>query len=90
MLLSEPEAADDAHPSSTPTRTMPEEPEAGRNMSDGDNATPGLPGLPGPPGAGGDNPWLTRNPAAIAGRRAVGAQRQSRTRGRREGRAADR
>ncbi len=62
MLLSEPEAADDAHPSSTPTRTMPEEPEAGRNMSDGDNATPGLPGLPGPPGAGGDNPWLTRNP----------------------------
>ena len=62
VLPSEPEAADDAHPSSTPTRTMPEEPEAGRNMSDGDNATPGLPGLPGPPGAGGDNPWLTRNP----------------------------
>src|ERR1700722_16548494 len=46
----------------TPTRTMPEEPEAGRNMSDGDNATPGLPSLPGPPGPRGDNPWLTRNP----------------------------
>jgi LCP family protein required for cell wall assembly len=32
--------------------------EAGRNMSDGDNATPGLPG---PPDPGGDNQWLTRS-----------------------------
>ena len=36
--------------------------EAGRNMSDGDNATPGLPGQPGPPDTGGDNQWLTRSP----------------------------
>jgi LCP family protein required for cell wall assembly len=40
---------------------MVEEPEAGRNMSDGDNATPGL------PGAGGDNQWLTRSPRPSLG-----------------------
>jgi LCP family protein required for cell wall assembly len=33
---------------------MVKKPEATRNMSDGDNATPGLPGA-------GDNPWLTRS-----------------------------
>ena len=35
--------------------------EAGRNMSDGENATPGLPGRHGPPDTGGDNQWLTRS-----------------------------
>jgi LCP family protein required for cell wall assembly len=40
---------------------MVEESEAGRNMSDGDNATPGL------PGAGGDNQWLTRSPRPSLG-----------------------
>jgi LCP family protein required for cell wall assembly len=40
---------------------MVEESEAGRNMSDGESATPGLPGRPGPPDDGGNNQWLTRS-----------------------------
>jgi len=41
--------------------------EAGRNMSDGENATPGLPGRHGPPDTGGDNQWLTRSPRPSPG-----------------------
>ena len=52
------------------------ESEAGRDMSDGDNATPGVP-APGRPDSDGANQWLTRISAAIARRRAVGAQRHS-------------
>jgi LCP family protein required for cell wall assembly len=40
---------------------MVEESEAGRNMSDGESATPGLPGRPGPPDDAGNNQWLTRS-----------------------------
>jgi LCP family protein required for cell wall assembly len=40
---------------------MVEESEAGRNMSDGESATPGLPGRPGPPDDAGSNQWLTRS-----------------------------
>ena len=39
---------------------MVQKSEATRNMSDGDNATPGLPGA-GPSHIGGDNQWLTRS-----------------------------
>src|SRR6185437_13498037 len=41
-------------------RTMVQKSEATRNMSDGDNATPGLSGA-GPSHIGGDNQWLTRS-----------------------------
>jgi LCP family protein required for cell wall assembly len=46
---------------------MVEESEAGRNMSDGESATPGLPGRPGPPDDTGDNQWLTRSPRPSLG-----------------------
>jgi hypothetical protein len=39
---------------------MVQKSEATRNMSDGDNATPGLPGA-GPSHTWGDNQWLTRS-----------------------------
>ncbi len=43
------------------------EPEGTRNMSDGDNATPGLPSPSGPSDPDGDNQWLTRSPRPSPG-----------------------
>jgi LCP family protein required for cell wall assembly len=46
---------------------MVEESEAGRNMSDGDSATPGLRGPSGPSTPDGQNQWLTRSPRPSLG-----------------------
>ena len=55
----------------TPMRTdahdASQESEAGRNMSDGDNATPGRPQPSGPTDRDGDNQWLTRSPRPSPG-----------------------